>query len=137
MQFTAPCATVLLLDYLSLTASAKSGWAKTCGAYRLLAPYGGRGWALLASCEVLGGNEYNEKAADISLNTYFGNSHGRFVGQLNGGFSPNCMNVQLSGTTLLADCGDGGGGYPATSIDTNQWIGNTIGQLYCLNTNHP
>nr|OQO28491.1 hypothetical protein B0A51_03303 [Rachicladosporium sp. CCFEE 5018] len=114
------------------------------------------GWALLASCEVLGGNEYNEKATDISLNTCFGNSHGRLVGQLNGGLSPTCKNVQLSGTTLLADCGDGGGGYPATSIESSKhrvrgspfpgselrleadkWIGNTNGQLYCFNTNHP
>jgi hypothetical protein len=46
-----------------------------------------------------------------------------------GDFSQTCENINITGSTLTADCERANGGYQDTSIDLDRYIGNIDGTL--------
>ncbi|KAJ7587547.1 hypothetical protein C8J56DRAFT_1026394 [Mycena floridula] len=58
----------------------------------------------------------------IGLNGCIANANGALVARTGGGFSASCTSLRLSGTTLLATCGNGSGGTNPASIDLNSFL---------------
>ena len=48
-----------------------------------------------------------------------------------GGFIASCSSVSFSGSTLSATCINEGGGTGRTSLNLNNCLGNTNGELVC------
>ncbi|KAJ5273577.1 hypothetical protein N7478_008702 [Penicillium angulare] len=127
---------LLLLGYFSHEVAANSGYIASCNSPSLLAPTSNvPHWDLVANCEIAPGQIY-DLAVVVNLGSCFGNSNGKLVGQLKGSFGTSCKDIGLEDTTVLhANCANDEGTYVATSIDTNNWIGNAGGHLYCFNQN--
>ncbi|KAM0717696.1 hypothetical protein Q7P37_007548 [Cladosporium fusiforme] len=109
--------------------SADSGFFATCHNFSKLKG-ADRPVHFWGDCRMSGKGPWNV-GATINLDSCFGNSGGRLVAQLNGGFSGSCRKFRRDGSWLNAECGDGKGGWPAASIDMNNHIGNYNGKMKC------
>ncbi|KAJ6783171.1 hypothetical protein PWT90_03742 [Aphanocladium album] len=65
----------------------------------------------------------------FELNTKFSNLFGQLSRQDNGYFGHSCHNIRYENGVLTAECGDGNGGTPTSSINLNEHICNVNGQL--------
>ncbi|KAF9701120.1 hypothetical protein EKO04_000463 [Ascochyta lentis] len=132
--FNIPTIALLSFSSLILEASANSGYIASCVGASLISPTGNRPyWSIVANCEKIS-TVFNVNT-NINIDSCFGNAGGKLVAQLNGGFSGSCHSIKLSGSILSATCGNGAGGWIANSIDTNSFIGNNNGAMFCYNQN--
>ncbi|KAM0724024.1 hypothetical protein Q7P37_001015 [Cladosporium fusiforme] len=113
--------------------AADSGFYSTCHNYNTIGRPTGTYYMFTADCKKAKG--LYEVAKSIKLDSCFGNSGGRLVAQLHGGFGGSCRKATRKGSWLHAECGDGKGGWPATSIDMNAHIGNYNGFMKCFGQN--
>ncbi|KAJ3481189.1 hypothetical protein NLG97_g7885 [Lecanicillium saksenae] len=65
----------------------------------------------------------------FELNTKFANIFGQLSRQDGGYFGHSCQNIRYDNGVLTAECGDGNGGTPTSSINLNEHICNVNGQL--------
>ncbi|KAF7714140.1 CVNH domain-containing protein [Penicillium ucsense] len=130
---TLPNLALVALSCFALDVAADSGYGGSCNSispyHSTRAPH----WVIFANCRKISGI-YNVDNT-INMDSCFGNSGGRLVGQLNGGFSGSCKDIHMSGTTLYATCGNGRGGWNQASINTNDFIGNYNGLMKCFGQN--
>ncbi|XWW95888.1 hypothetical protein V2A60_003856 [Cordyceps javanica] len=68
----------------------------------------------------------------FNLNSKFTNRNGGLVQSDEGGFGHSCVNIRYEDGVLTAECGDGNGGTPTTSINLNDYICNVNGQMDCF-----
>lgn len=120
--------------------AADSGFYSTCHNYNKIGRPTGTYYMFTADCKKAKG--LYEVSKSIKLDSCFGNSGGRLVAQLqsvnhttlasirawrslltrpSGGFGGSCRKATRKGSWLHAECGDGKGGWPATSIDMSSF----------------
>ncbi|KAH7091890.1 Cyanovirin-N [Auriculariales sp. MPI-PUGE-AT-0066] len=104
-----------------------NGYAASCTSVSLqgVTP---RDVIMSATCKTTSGSTVR---SGVSLNSCLGNSNGGFVCKKGGNAWLSCDSFGLSGTFLSAICSNTSGGGVSTSIDLNNCIGNSNGQLVC------
>ncbi|KFY43227.1 hypothetical protein V495_04085 [Pseudogymnoascus sp. VKM F-4514 (FW-929)] len=119
---------------LSLTTkvAADSGYGASCNS---IAYYNAADGSkeMFANCRENSGI-YNVDTV-INPDSCFANDNGQLHARLWGRYSGSCSDVGLSGTVLHANCKNAAGVYVATSIDTNNYIGNYDGRMKCFGQN--
>ncbi|KZM24309.1 hypothetical protein ST47_g4559 [Ascochyta rabiei] len=122
---------LLAIAFLALApieVAAESGYYNSCNSVQI---YRGEdnNYSIFANCRQTSGL-YSVGEA-IHLNNCFTNSWGHLLPQVRGMFSPSCRNMKLNGSMMYGQCNNGNGGWQDTHIDTNVFIGNINGELWC------
>ncbi|KFY78727.1 hypothetical protein V499_02167 [Pseudogymnoascus sp. VKM F-103] len=109
--------------------AADSGYGSSCNS---ISYYNARdgGKVIFANCRMNSG--IYRVGTEINPDSCFANDNGILAARLWGRYSGSCSDVYLSGTVLHAKCKNAAGGTVSTSIDTNNYMGNSDGFMTCF-----
>ncbi|KAH7923041.1 Cyanovirin-N [Leucogyrophana mollusca] len=90
--------------------------------------YSVRGAILYAVCRRVDGSQVTTQ---LDLDHCLENGNGKLVCRQNGAYASSCSACSFSGTTLSCQCRDEESHPQYTSIDLDQCVGNSNGNLVC------